>query len=121
MRFAMTPALPVLLLAACTGGADRLPVQGDVLVEGPVLRMDMEPMVRDGDGRIWIQDPDYGTVVVLVPARRHQLCSADDTGDAHQAAPGSVLRARGAVTARGEVRVCAQQTHFLRMPSQGGP
>ena len=113
MRSVPVFILPVLLLAACSGAGERLPAIGDVLVEGAVLRIDDEPMFRDGDGRIWVDSADYGTVVLLVPARRHQLCSANYQVDIGQLAEGSLLRARGAVTGSGEIRICADDSHFL--------
>lgn len=111
MRF--TPALMLLLLVACTGAGDRLPVGGELQVEGPVLRVDLEPMTRDGDGRIRIRDAGHGAVVILVPARRDHLCSADYALDVNGIEAGTMLRARGTVTQRGELLVCAGDTHFL--------
>lgn len=106
-----------VLLAACGEPGERLPARGDVLIEGAVLAIDMEPMVRDGDGGIRVRDRTYGTVWVRVPARAQQLCRADYRADIGQLAEGAPLRARGAVTGRGEVQVCSHAGHFLASES----
>ena len=112
MRLIQFLLCPVLL-AACGDAGTRLPAHGDVLIEGVVLHVDMEPMFRDGDGRIHVHDADYGTVVVLIPARALHLCTADYQVDIGQLADGSQLRARGAVTGRRQIRICAAASHFL--------
>lgn len=102
-----------LLLLACSEAGTPLPAAGDVLLQGTVRRVDLEPMVRDGDGRVWIEDVRHGSVQLLLPARAAQLCRADYRVDVGTLAAGMRLRARGRVSGPGQVRICAGASHFL--------
>jgi hypothetical protein len=109
--FISAASLAMLCACATTPAPGSLVVGQQATVEGTITRVDTAPWAYDGNAVIVIATTGRGAIDVQVPARWN-LCKAS-APDVQMLKPGDRVQATGAVTAPGQLVICAQPTHRL--------
>lgn len=105
-------AAALVLVAGCVSPArSDAPAAADRVVEGTVVRVDMDPWAYDGNAVLELATDD-GAVTVEVPARTN-LCQASGLGLVGELAAGDRVRVRGAEQSSGVVVPCVSDQHAL--------
>lgn len=111
------------LLAACAGTAPKRTAStspstawaegATATVEGRVRAVDTAPWAYDGNAVVKLDSDAHGAVELQFPARWN-LCRAADIGDLQALAPGTRVRATGAVSAPATLTICEDASHGLQ-------